>query len=43
MERPRVELQSDDGEDEDGEHDEQPDLHERGQRLQDGLQNHLQT
>ena len=39
----RVELEADDGEDEDGEHDEEADLHQRGQRLQDGLQHNLQT
>ena len=43
VERARVELEADDGEDEDGEHDEQADLHERRQGLQDGLQNDLQT
>ena len=35
VECPPVELEADDGEDEDGEHDEEPDLHERGQRLDD--------
>ena len=35
VERPRVELQADDGKDEDGEHDEEPDLHERSQGLDD--------
>lgn len=39
----RVELQADDGEDEDGKHDEERDLHQRRQRLQDGLEHHLQT
>ena len=43
MERPGVELEPDDGEDEDGEHDEERDLHERRQRLEDGLQHDLQT
>ena len=43
MQSSRVELEADDGEDEDGEHDEEADLHQRGQRLQDGLQHDLQT
>ena len=43
VERPGVELEPDDGEDEDGEHDEERDLHERRQRLEDGLQHDLQT
>ena len=41
VEGPGVELQPDDGEDEDGEHDQQADLHQRGQGLQDGLQDDL--
>ncbi len=41
MEGPRVELEADNCEDEDGEGDKEADLHERGQRLEDGLQNHL--
>ena len=43
MERPGVELEPDDGEDKDGEHDEECDLHERRQRLEDGLQHDLQA
>ena len=43
MERPGVELEPDDGEDEDGEHDEERDLHERRQRLEDRLEDDLQT
>ena len=43
MEGAGVELESDDGEDEDGEHDEQRDLHQRRQRLEDRLQHHLQA
>ena len=43
MERAGVELKADDGEDEDGEHDEQRDLHQRRQRLEDRLQHHLQA
>ena len=35
VERPRVELQADDGKYEDGEHDEEPNLHERSQGLDD--------
>ena len=35
VESSRVELQADDGEYEDGEHDEEPDLHEGSQRLDD--------
>ena len=38
-----VELQSDDGEDDDGKHDEEPDLHEGSQGLQDGLQDDLEA
>lgn len=43
VQRPRVELESDDGKDEDSKHDEQADLHERRQRLEDRLQNDLQA
>ena len=43
MQSSRVELEADDGEDEDGEHDEEADLHQRGQRLQYGLQHDLET
>ena len=43
VQRAGVELEADDGEDEDGEHDEEGDLHERRQRLEDGLQHDLQT
>ncbi len=43
MQRPRVELQPDDGKDKDGEHDEEADLHERCQGLEDGLEDHLQA
>ena len=43
MEGAGGELESDDGEDEDGEHDEEGDLHERRQRLEDGLEHDLQT
>ena len=43
VQRPRVELQPDDGKDEDGEHDKKADLHERGQSLEDGLQDDLQA
>ena len=35
MEGAGVELESDDGEDEDGEHDEEADLHERSESLDD--------
>ena len=35
VESPRVELQPDNGKYEDGEHDEETDLHERSQRLDD--------
>ena len=38
-----VELQPDDGEDDDGKHDEEPDLHEGGQGLQDGLEDDLEA
>ncbi len=41
MEGPRVELEADDSENEDGKGDKEADLHERSQRLEDGLQNHL--
>ena len=41
VQRPRVELQTDDGKDEDGEHDEKADLHEGREGLQDGLQHDL--
>ncbi len=37
----RVELQPDDGKDEDGEHDQEADLHQGCQSLQDGLQHDL--
>ena len=37
VQRAGVKLEADDGEDEDGEHDEERDLHERRQRLEDGL------
>ena len=43
VQRPRVELQPNDGEDEDGEHDEEADLHQRRQSLEDGLQHNLKT
>ena len=38
-----VELEADDGKDENGEHDQQPDLHQRGQGLENGLENDLET
>lgn len=38
-----VELEADDGEYQNGEHDEQTDLHERDQGLEDGFQDDLQT
>jgi hypothetical protein len=38
-----VELKADDGKNEDGEHDKQPDLHQRGQGLENGLENDLKT
>ena len=41
MQGPGVELETDDCENEDGEHDQQADLHQRGQGLQDGLQDDL--
>lgn len=43
MKRARVELESDDGEDEDGEHDQQPDLHQGREGLEDRLQHDLKT
>ena len=43
MQRPGVELQPDDGEDHDGEHDEEANLHEGGEGLDDGLHHNLQT
>lgn len=39
----RVKFQSDDGKYEDGKHDEEPDLHERRQGLEDGLEHHLEA
>ena len=41
MQGPWVELQADDGKDEDGKHNKQPDLHQRGQSLENGLQDNL--
>jgi hypothetical protein len=43
VERPGVELESDDGEDQDGEHDEKADLHQRRQGLENGLEDDLET
>lgn len=43
MQRPRVELQPDDGEYDDGEQHQQPDLEQRRHGLDDGLQHDLQT
>ena len=43
MEGAGVELQPDDGKDENGEHNKKADLHERCQGLENGLQNHLET
>ncbi len=37
MKGPRIKLEADDGENENGEHDEQSNLHKRRQRLQYGL------
>jgi hypothetical protein len=39
----RVELQSDDGEDDDGEQDQETDLEQRRHSLDDGLQHDLQA
>ncbi len=39
----RVELESDDSKDENGEHDEEADLHEWSQSLQDRLEHHLEA
>ena len=41
VERPGVELQPDDGEDNDGEHYEEADLHQGSQRLDDRFQHNL--
>ena len=43
VERARVILEADDGEDEDREHNEQRDLHQRRHRAQDRLEHHLQA
>ncbi len=43
MQRAREELEPNDGEDEDSEHDEQADLHQRRQRLENRFQHHLQA
>lgn len=43
MERPRVELEAYNGEDDYSEKHQQPDLQQRGHSLDDGLQDHLQT
>ena len=43
MEGAGVKFEADDGEYEDGEHDEEADLHQRGQRLQYRLQHDLET
>ena len=43
MQSSGVELKTNDGEDDDGEHDQEADLHQRGQGLQDGLEDHLET
>lgn len=43
MELAHVELQADDGEHEDGEEEQQPDLQQRHHGLHDGLEHHLQT
>ena len=39
----RVELEPDDGKNENGEHDQQTDLHQRRQGLKNGFQNNLET
>ena len=39
----RVELQTDDGEDQDGKHDEKADLHQGRQGLEYGLEDNLET
>ena len=41
MKGSRVELETDDGEYEDGEHDEEADLHERSESLDDRLEDDL--
>ena len=43
MESSSVELKPDNCEDKDGERDQKADLHEGGEGLEDGLQNHLQA
>lgn len=43
VQRPRVELEPDDGEDDDGEQHEQADLQQRRHCLDDGLEHDLQT
>ena len=43
MEGPGVELQPDDGKDDDGEHDQKADLHEGRQGLDDRLQHNLEA
>ena len=43
MEGAGVELEPDDSEDEDGEGDEEPDLHEGGQGLEDRLEDDLEA
>ena len=39
----RIELKTDDGKNQNGKHDEKPDLHEWSQSLENGLENHLET
>ena len=43
MQSPRVELQSDDGKNENGEHNQESDLHKWSQSLEDGLEYNLKT
>ena len=43
MQGARVELEPDNGKDEDGEHDQQADLHQRGEGLENWLKDDLET
>lgn len=43
MEFAHIELEADDGEHEDGEEEQEPDLQQRDHGLHDGLENHLQA
>ena len=43
MQGPGVELETDDCENEDGEHDQQADLHQRGEGLENWLKDDLET